>query len=162
MSLGIVNYGELFTLKVANKCHGYTGEVVAGATTIATYFCPLPDICTFYVLAFLQQLPDCAWSRQYALSGRPPYFWSPKAPPRAPVYFYTIDARLLERSAVNVQAASTSAQYKQMSGRADLDEDLKAQLDAIFARELAEEARQLEAAKVSRDKIFRAMFGGDH
>jgi hypothetical protein len=146
MSLGIVNYGELFQLDVANKCNGYIGEVVAGmANPSHKLVYPLPDIMPYYVLAFLEQLPSCAWSqmRRCASGGG---LYRPQHPHGATIYYYYVDALVLRRVSVNVVEKEVSA------GGDD------PQLEAIFKRQREEEAQQLEAAKASRDRIFAEIF----
>lgn len=167
MSLGIVKYGELLTLNIANRCNGYTGEVVCGMhpTSSATFkAAELPDIFPYYALAFLQELPHCHWSQRHQLFQNPSRWHKPKVPPGAAVYYYYAGAWTLTRALVTpkVKRISVGASYAQMSGRgASEDEKDKAEMEAIFKRQLAEESRQLAAADLTRDRIFREMFGGD-
>lgn len=153
MSLGVVNYGELFQLNVANKCNGYIGEVVGAAINPANgIVSPLPDICTYYVLAFLEPLPACPWSSARRLPGGG-VFHRPAHPHGAAVYYYWADARLMLR--ISVQTTDTGKGKNKRKTRSSRE------MESIFKREREEEARQLEAAKASRDRIFAEMFRGD-
>jgi hypothetical protein len=157
MSLGVVCVGERLKIIAANICNGRVGAVLGAYINIGLYVpvpSPLPCAGSSYLMVFQNPLPTCNWSVMSVfhlkdLSDTQRADFSVMYPNGG--HIYLIRANLL----VRVSAAAQVVKEEEDSGYSE-------EIKMILSEQKAEENRQLEAAKKSRDAIFRSMFGPEN